>query len=62
MVAFKNEPKLTQLTQFMHTPQGRYKDDVAGDIRSYQWANVKRIDPAQKINNADNLMYFALGM
>lgn len=45
----------------MHTGQAGYRDDVNGMIGSYQWGNIIRIDPAQKVNNADNLMYFALG-
>jgi hypothetical protein len=46
----------------MHTTQGRNRDDTGGLIGSYMWHNVVKLGAKpNNYQNADNLMYFALG-
>lgn len=46
----------------MHTHEGKNREDTGGPIGSYLWNNVVKLGKGPKAyENADNLMYFALG-
>lgn len=46
----------------MHTHQGKDRDDTGGIVGSYLWNNVVKLGAKPRnYQNADNLMYFALG-